>query len=351
MRLSKGFTLAEVLITLGIVGVVAAISLPTLQSNVQKQKVGPALRKFMNTMENANLRLLEDADADILTDVTTTPSTYISLLTKYVSGTSSNSGSSVNKFDGSAGTYETKSTLTMTSGESFAVSPIGDGAANSIIATLYYDLNGATNAPNRLGKDIFAFRLTNKGVVVPAGGKQEFALTGLPFNRLANRWETKFELVSDLTLKESVYGENDYSNFIEHEKNLAQPVLESSAGNAAYAAEVQTLSGTRNKKFNDGAWEEATAIKFDGLSKLDLSKLDKSKWSEVDLSDLTVLRKWAVDDSLVAVDDIVKPIANLGDAKFELVGVGNVCNSSRVTTGFGCAGSVADNNWKVVYKY
>ena len=35
--MKKGFTLAEVLITLGIIGVVAAMTLPTLMQNYQKK--------------------------------------------------------------------------------------------------------------------------------------------------------------------------------------------------------------------------------------------------------------------------------------------------------------------------
>ena len=44
-----GFTLAEVLITLGIVGVVASITLPTLNNNVQKQTYEAG---FMNYLGN-----------------------------------------------------------------------------------------------------------------------------------------------------------------------------------------------------------------------------------------------------------------------------------------------------------
>ncbi len=41
----KGFTLAEVLITLGIIGVVAAMTMPTLIANHQKEVVATSLRK------------------------------------------------------------------------------------------------------------------------------------------------------------------------------------------------------------------------------------------------------------------------------------------------------------------
>ena len=50
-----GFTLAEVLITLGIIGVVSAVTLPTLMSNSQYKQLGVKLSKFHSTLENAAL--------------------------------------------------------------------------------------------------------------------------------------------------------------------------------------------------------------------------------------------------------------------------------------------------------
>ena len=42
---NKGFTLAEVLITLGIIGVVAALTLPSLITNYQKKQIVAQLKK------------------------------------------------------------------------------------------------------------------------------------------------------------------------------------------------------------------------------------------------------------------------------------------------------------------
>lgn len=50
----KGFTLAEVLITLGIIGVVAALTAPALVQNAGTAKIGPTLAKVVSTLENAN---------------------------------------------------------------------------------------------------------------------------------------------------------------------------------------------------------------------------------------------------------------------------------------------------------
>lgn len=51
--MKQAFTLAEVLITLGIIGVVAALTIPTLIGNYQKKEVATRLQKMYNTIQNA----------------------------------------------------------------------------------------------------------------------------------------------------------------------------------------------------------------------------------------------------------------------------------------------------------
>lgn len=51
----KGFTLAEVLITLGVIGIVAALTIPPLISNYKKRSVGAKLARFYSTMNQALL--------------------------------------------------------------------------------------------------------------------------------------------------------------------------------------------------------------------------------------------------------------------------------------------------------
>ena len=49
----RGFTLAEVLITLTIIGVVATMTLPALMTNVQEQQAKTGLKKGLNTLTEA----------------------------------------------------------------------------------------------------------------------------------------------------------------------------------------------------------------------------------------------------------------------------------------------------------
>ena len=51
--MKQAFTLAEVLITLGIIGVVAALTIPTLIGNYQKKEVPVKLQKMYNTLWGA----------------------------------------------------------------------------------------------------------------------------------------------------------------------------------------------------------------------------------------------------------------------------------------------------------
>lgn len=61
MKAKMGFTLAEVLITLGIIGVVAAMTLPGLIAKWQNQVYVAQLQKAVNTLENGfKLALAED---------------------------------------------------------------------------------------------------------------------------------------------------------------------------------------------------------------------------------------------------------------------------------------------------
>ena len=60
------FTLAEVLITLGIIGVVAAMTLPSLIQNYQKKALATQTQKFYSTMSQAVKQYMADYGVDDL---------------------------------------------------------------------------------------------------------------------------------------------------------------------------------------------------------------------------------------------------------------------------------------------
>lgn len=66
----NGFTLAEVLITLGIIGVVAAMTLPTLIKNYQKQVWAISAKKSYAVVSNMFQKMMADEGVSSITDTT-----------------------------------------------------------------------------------------------------------------------------------------------------------------------------------------------------------------------------------------------------------------------------------------
>jgi prepilin-type N-terminal cleavage/methylation domain-containing protein len=62
--MKKAFTLAEVLITLGVIGVIATMTLPALIANSRKKETSVKLKKFYSTMEQA-IRLSQIDNGDM----------------------------------------------------------------------------------------------------------------------------------------------------------------------------------------------------------------------------------------------------------------------------------------------
>ena len=56
-----GFTLAEVLITLGILGVIAALTIPGLMLDSRRAQIGPKLAAAVSAFEQANIGRSERA--------------------------------------------------------------------------------------------------------------------------------------------------------------------------------------------------------------------------------------------------------------------------------------------------
>lgn len=75
----NGFTLAEILVTLGIIGIVSAITVPSLMSNFQKKTYETGAKKAYNTVSNAISTYMANEAIDDLTEapfIGTTVNTY-----------------------------------------------------------------------------------------------------------------------------------------------------------------------------------------------------------------------------------------------------------------------------------
>ena len=197
----KGFTLAEVLITLGIIGVVAAMTLPALMQNYQKAQAVSQLKKSYAVFQNAvelirgdyggsdmlgmpfvhqqfnhpqyfDLAMFADELSKHLNYMERgehpTYSTEVKMCLpedttqhyKWASGEQQSSWGVVRHW------------WTLNDGSCLAISSRGNWTWDENTHVLVYiDINGSDKNPNQFGKDTFMFELTHSGKVIPYDGE------------------------------------------------------------------------------------------------------------------------------------------------------------------------------------
>ncbi len=154
------FTLAEVLITLGIIGIVAAMTIPTLITRYQKREVATKLKATYSTIANA-LKLAEEENGDLDFTGSTALENFDKYLLPYLKLTSKQLNGGKISFlypDGkrreqalsviAAGGYS----YTLLSGVQIFV-PKDLSFTNRI--GMLIDLNGYNSPPNKMGRDAF----------------------------------------------------------------------------------------------------------------------------------------------------------------------------------------------------
>lgn len=155
----NGFTLAEVLITLGIVGTIAAITLPSLMNNTTTAQIGPKLAKAVSVFEQANEALLNDNSVDKLSETgfTSTGVSYGNALSNYLKIT--NVGANI---------FLSKDGIEYSISANNVPSPASASAHAQRIGDVTIDINGSSN-PNSAATDVFYFSLWNDGSLRPKG--------------------------------------------------------------------------------------------------------------------------------------------------------------------------------------
>lgn len=180
-----GFTLAEVLITLGIIGIIAAMTIPPLITNQRNKKFESNIKKVYSELNQVSKLYLNDNEETIPfalsanhTDLKTILLTYVKGITvinsdKWDSTEDDGSSSAYvyNRYTNFKGTkvkqicddYGTHGTL---GGISLAWNNNPVMGDNGPIICV--DLN-AEDKPNVVGIDYFLFIFTNDGTLIPMG--------------------------------------------------------------------------------------------------------------------------------------------------------------------------------------
>ena len=181
------FTLAEVLITLGIIGVVAAMTMPSLITAKQEKATISTIKKNYSIFANALLMAQNDngelytwgitKDADGLNLVSSNLKPYLKIIEDCGVGEKSDCAPGDNgKFKDLAGNKRNESF----SSDDYYTFRLNDGTAVALLIAdacnnldtncveFYIDTNGK-KYPNTLGKDIFYFAGYGSGKLIPAG--------------------------------------------------------------------------------------------------------------------------------------------------------------------------------------
>lgn len=182
------------LITLGIIGVVAAMTMPSLIANHQEKATVSQLKKAYSTLSNALLLAMNEhgtLDQWNLTasgtgsDVTGAANFYNKIAPNMVvlsdcknkggcfyDGTYNTLGTKKEQFGGSASNFYT---FTIADGTAIAIwtAQTCDTNPNTNCAVLFVDLNGKKK-PNTTGRDAFWFRVKNNRIVPYGTTDEEF---------------------------------------------------------------------------------------------------------------------------------------------------------------------------------
>lgn len=152
-RNTNAFTLAEVLITLGIIGVVAALTLPTLMQNYKRVVYTTKMKRFCSAWQQTIVRSQVDngpAQYWEKWDAATPGGQYdfdinASIVDQYLAKL-------ILPYMQNVSTYKLNNLMTyrMNDGSEFQ-------AYNGNCIDIYYDINGIETPPNEFGKDKFDF--------------------------------------------------------------------------------------------------------------------------------------------------------------------------------------------------
>ena len=184
MDIKKGFTLSEVLVTVGIIGVVAALTMPTLVNNHQRKVYVTQLHKVYTELSQAAIRAASDNNAISLDETrfnSNNANGTINFLNTYFNVVQDCSDDLSKCF---ATDYKTLSGDDFTLEEPIAAVVLSSGAAISVYYSAlgvythdywhgWLDMQVDTNGkqgPNILGRDLFYMQLYSDGKVAETYG-------------------------------------------------------------------------------------------------------------------------------------------------------------------------------------
>ncbi len=176
--MKQAFTLAEVLVTLGIIGVVSAMTVPTLMQNYQRKSYVTQLHKVYNETQQAALQYMTDRNALDLKEagltstdaVTNWVKTYFKVVNSCGTDSSpcfANEYKFMNGISrGALFSNNTYQKFVLANGASISVAGHSNGKVS-----FFVDVNGKAG-PNIIGRDTFAMLIYKNGIIDESDGSE-----------------------------------------------------------------------------------------------------------------------------------------------------------------------------------
>ena len=246
LRFYTGFTLAEVLITLGVIGIVAVLTIPQIIDSYNKKAWAAQLQKTVSTLEQGFQKMLADDGVELIADTHVLQSIQIwhngygsenatgvdekgtstgelpieKNLSKYFKIVEFMSGQDAQKkgynalsikgdwnlgrnaqfilSDGSmvSTSFLFKNSYRTLTAEECALVKAKGGKMCVMQGYFYIDVNGL-RGPNRIGRDIFAFFLSERGYLYPNGGIDYALYSAKGGDYSSKYWRTNYNMCGE----------------------------------------------------------------------------------------------------------------------------------------------------------
>ncbi len=184
----NAFTLAEVLITLGIIGIVAAMTLPTLVNRTRQKELETGFKKQYTLLQQAVMSISYEDNLPF--ERNSYGAKFKNRLAEKYKATkdcgkiSNNTGCVINNEDSTFTYYKTLNGNTLSrmyfddggfitiEGTTFFIEQGAQSSDTGYLVSI--DVNGYKKKPNLMGYDFFMFQITKEGKVLPMGSEKTY---------------------------------------------------------------------------------------------------------------------------------------------------------------------------------
>lgn len=223
-KMRFGFTLAEVLITLGIIGVVAAITIPNLMTNNKAKKLRSQFLKSYSVISQS-IKLMQNDDISLDPSTYSNQNSFYNTYKKYFNVAIACGVTSIPEGKGSSPLCYSRGDTEYKALDGKSTPPynrfddgqfiLQDGMlimldnpynnASNVNLWVSVDINGKRNGPNRLGVDVFTFVMGDNEALLPMGAN------GTPITNLENYCNPKYvNTQSGMACAQKAMSDSDY---------------------------------------------------------------------------------------------------------------------------------------------